>query len=176
MVGSIISLFLFSVLSPDPFGALGETAQLIIGIVVVLLIKGLEAAICGYLGGRTVPVIGEPKGMYGFDRRSAVSVGIVYGIFLLLAVFGLSTLTMRDAEFMPAGLFMKAYLFVGMIMGALIGLLHGLTTVGWRRTGSVIIASIVGFGLGAAALGAGIWAYLGRPRLEQSMRVITFSC
>lgn len=59
------------------------------------------------------------------------------------------------------GPFMKVYLLVGMIFGALIGLLLGLTTVGWRRTGSVIVAGIVGFGLGGAALGAGIWAYLG---------------
>jgi len=62
---------------------------------------------------------------------------------------------------MPAGPFMKVYLLVGLVMGALIGLLLGLTTVGWRRTGSVIVASIVGFGVGGAALGAGIWAYLG---------------
>ena len=70
-------------------------------------------------------------------------------------------LTMRDAAFMPVDPFMKVYLFVGMFMGALIGLLLGLTTVGWRRTGSVILASVAGFGLGGAVLGAGIWAYLG---------------
>ena len=161
MVGNIISEILFSVLSPEPYGSLGEAARLIIGIVLVMVITGFGGAIGGFLGGWTLPVIGEPKGRYGFAWRSAISLGIVYGIFLLLAVFGISMLTMRDAAFLPVGPFMKVYLLVGMIMGALIGLLLGLTTVGWRRTGSVIIASIAGFGLGGAALGAGIWAYLG---------------
>ena len=161
MLGNIVSQLLFSVLSPEPYGSLGEAARLIIGIVLVMVVTGLGGAIGGFLGGWTLPVIGEPKGKYGFAWRSAISLGIVYGIFLLLAVFGISMLTMRDAAFMPVGPFMKVYLLVGMIMGALIGLLLGLTTVGWRRTGSVIIACIAGFGLGGAALGAGIWAYLG---------------
>jgi len=161
LVGNIISQILFKVISAEPYGSLGEAARLIIGILIVMLISGLGAAIGGFLGGWTLPVIGERKGKYGFAWRSAFSVGVVYGIFLLLVVFGLSALTMRDAAFMPVGPFMKVYLLIGMIIGGLIGLLLGLTTVGWRRTGSVFIASIVGFGLGGAALGAGIWAYMG---------------
>ncbi len=161
MVGNIVSQLLFSVLSPNWYGSLGEEARLIIGIVLVMFIAGLGGAIGGFLGGWTLPVIGETKGKYGFAWRSALSVGIVYGIFLLLVILGLSILAMRAAAFIPVGPFMQVYLFVGMIMGALIGSLLGLTTVGWRRTGSVIVAGIVGFGLGGVALGAGIWAYLG---------------
>ncbi len=161
MVGNVVSQILFSVLSPEPYGSLGEAARLIIGIIVVMFVTGLGGAIGGFLGGWTLPVIGEPRGKYGFAWRSAIAVGVVYGTFLLIAVFGLSMLTMRDAAFMPVGPFMNAYLFVGLIFGAFFGLLLGLTTVGWRRTGSLIIASIVGFAFGGAALGAGIWAYLG---------------
>jgi phosphatidylserine/phosphatidylglycerophosphate/cardiolipin synthase-like enzyme len=86
---------------------------------------------------------------------------VVYGTFLLVAIFGLSMLTMRDAAFMPVGPFMNAYLFIGIIFGGLFGSLLGFTTVGWRKTGSVFIAGVVGFALGGAALGVGIWAYLG---------------
>jgi len=161
MVGNIASQLLLSVLSPEPYASLSEEARLIIGIALVMFVTGLGGAIGGFLGGWTLPVIGEPKGKYGFAWRSAISVGIAYGIFLLLIVFGLSIMAMRAAAFIPVGPFMQVYLIVGMIMGALIGLLLGLSTVGWRRTGSVIIAGIVGFGLGGAALGVGIWAYLG---------------
>ena len=161
MVGNVLSQILFSVLSPDVYGRLGEGVRLIIGIVIVMVITGLGGSIGGFFGGWTLPVIGEPKGKYGFAWRSAISLGVVYGTFLLVAVFGLSMLTMRDAAFMPVGPFMNAYLFVGLIFGALVGALLGFTTVGWRKTGSVFIAGVVGFALGGAALGVGIWAYLG---------------
>ena len=161
MLGNIISQILFSVLSPEPYGSLGQVARLLIGIVLVMIITGFGGAIGGFLGGWTLPVIGEPKGKYGYAWRSAISLAIVYGTFLLLVVFGLSALTMRDAAFMPAGPFIKVYLLIGMFVGALIGLLLGLTTAGWRRSGSVIVACIAGFGLGGAAFGAAIWAYLG---------------
>jgi phosphatidylserine/phosphatidylglycerophosphate/cardiolipin synthase-like enzyme len=160
MAGNIVSQVLFGVLSPEPYGMLGEAARLLIGILMVMLITGLGGALGGFLGGWTLPVTGEPKGKYGYAWRSAISLGIVYGTFLLLIVFALSALTLRDAAFMPAGPFMKVYLFIGLISGALIGLLLGLTTVGWRRTGSVIIASIVGFSFGGVAFGAGVWAYM----------------
>ena len=161
MLGNIVSQILFSVLSPEPYGWLGQGARLLIGIFVVMFITGIGGAIGGFLGGWTLPVSGEAKGKYGYAWRSAVSVAVVYGSFLLLVVFGLSALTMRDAAFMPAGPFIKVYLLIGSFAGALIGLLLGLTTVGWRRTGSLIVASIAGFGLGGAAFGAAIWAYLG---------------
>ena len=158
--GNIFSQIIFSMLSPEPYGYFSEGVRLIIGIGLVMIVTGIGAALGGFLGGWTLPVIGEPKGKYGYAWRSAFSTGVVYGAFLLLAVFGLSTLTMRDAAFMPVGPFIKAYLLVGMIMGALVGLLLGLMTVGWRRTGSLIIATVVGFGLGGAVMGAGLWAYL----------------
>ncbi len=160
MVGNVVSQILFSILSPDVYGRLGEAARLIIGIVVVMVITGVGGAIGGFFGGWTLPIVGKPRGKYGFAWRSAIAIGLVYGTFLLLAVFGLSMLTMRDAAFMPVGPFMNAYLFVGLIFGALFGALLGFTTVGWRKTGSVFIAGVVGFALGGAALGVGIWAYL----------------
>jgi phosphatidylserine/phosphatidylglycerophosphate/cardiolipin synthase-like enzyme len=161
MVGNVLSQILFSILSPEVYGKLGEGVRLLIGIVVVMVITGLGGAIGGFLGGWTLPVIGKPKGKYGFAWRSAISVGVVYGTFLLVAIFGLSMLTMRDAAFMPVGPFMNAYLFVGLIFGAIFGAVLGFATVGWRKTGSVFIAGVVGFALGGAALGVGIWAYLG---------------
>jgi len=79
MAGNIVSQLLFSVFSPDVYGALGEAARLIIGIGLVMLITGIGGAIGGFLGGWTLPVIGEPKGQYGYAWRSAISIGVVYG-------------------------------------------------------------------------------------------------
>ena len=107
MIGNVVSQILFSVLSPEVYGKLGEGVRLLIGIVVVMVISGLGGAIGGFLGGWTLPVIGKPKGKYGFAWRSAISVGVVYGTFLLVAIFGLSMLTMRDAAFMPVGPFVN---------------------------------------------------------------------
>ena len=75
MVGNIVSQLLFNVLSPKPYGSLDEEARLIIGIVLVMFITGLGGAIGGFLGGLTLPVIGETKGKYSFAWRSAISVG-----------------------------------------------------------------------------------------------------
>lgn len=160
MLGNILSQIMFTLLSPKPYGALGQAAKLLIGLILVILIVGLGGGIGGFLGGRTLPTVGKPKGKYGYAWRSAISFGIVYGTILFLAVFALAILGMRDAAFMPAGPFAKAFLLVGLITGALVGLLLGLTTVGWRRTGSVILASLVGFGVGGALLGVAVWAYL----------------
>jgi phosphatidylserine/phosphatidylglycerophosphate/cardiolipin synthase-like enzyme len=160
MLGNVLSQLLFSVLSPEPYGQLGQGARLLIGIILVMIITGLGGGIGGFLGGWTLPVIGQSRGKFGYAWRSALSVALVYGTILLLAVFALAMLTMRDAAFMPAGPFAKAFLLVGLIVGALIGLLLGLLTVGWRRMGSVILASLTGFGVGGSLLGVAVWAYL----------------
>ncbi|UCG23122.1 MAG: hypothetical protein JSW55_13280 [Chloroflexota bacterium] len=160
MAGNIVAQILFSLISPLPYGWLGEAARLLIGILVVMIVTGSGAAIGGFLGGWTLPVIGKPMGKYGYAWRSALSVGLVYGTFLVVAVFAISSLTVRDAALLPVSPFMQVYMLVGLITGALIGLLLGLTTVGWRLTGSLVLAGMAGFGLGGAALGAAIWAYL----------------
>ena len=66
LVGNIVSQILFSVISAEPYGSLGQGARLIIGIVIVMIVTGLGGAIGGFMGGWTLPVIGEPKGKVGF--------------------------------------------------------------------------------------------------------------
>ena len=44
----------------------------------------------------------------------------------------------------------------GIIFGIIFGLVLGFSTVNWRQVWRILLASIVGFGLGGAALGYGI--------------------
>ena len=159
-VGSMVSSFLFQVLSPDAYGSLGEAARLIIGVLLVIVILSTGGGIGGFLGGWTLPVVGRPRGRFGYAWRSTITLGLAYSTFLFLAVLGISLLTMTDAAFLPASDFAYVYAVVGAIFGVLFGLLLGLSTVGWRRTGSVVLAAVLGFALGGAGLGVGIWGYL----------------
>lgn len=161
VLGNLLAQVLFAVIAPGAFGRLGENLRLLIGVVLVILIMALAGGIGGFLGGWTLPVIGKERGKYGFAKPTAISMGVVFGTFLFLAVFGISLLTRLDVTSAPAIDYVRIFLFVGAIFGLVYGLLQGMTTVGLRHTGSIVLASTLGFAVGGAGFGLGFWLYFG---------------
>ena len=159
-LGSLISNALFIILDRGFFANVPESSRLLIGLLLVVLILAFGGGIAGFAGGWTLPVIGKPRGKFGYAWRGAISFGTVYSTFLFLAVFGISIMTAFDVAFMPPEEYGVTFLSVGVIFGLLFGLLQGGLTVGLRRTGSIILACILGFGIGGFMLGVGLWAYL----------------
>jgi phosphatidylserine/phosphatidylglycerophosphate/cardiolipin synthase-like enzyme/uncharacterized membrane protein YidH (DUF202 family) len=127
----------------------------------VILIMALAGGIGGFLGGWTLPVVGKERGKYGLAKPTAISMGVVFGTLLFLAVVGISLLTRPDVTSAPAIDYVRIFLFVGAIFGLVYGLLQGVTTVGLRRTGSIVLASTLGFAMGGAGFGLGFWLYFG---------------
>jgi len=160
MLGSLISQALFILFDRTFFAGVPDESRFIIGLLLAILILATGGGIAGFLGGWTLPVIGKPRGKQGYAWRSAISFGVVYSTILFLLVFLISFMTSADVPFQPAGEYGASFMIVGVIFGTLFGLLQGGTTVGLRRTGSVVLASALGFGMGAFFLGVGLWAYL----------------
>jgi phosphatidylserine/phosphatidylglycerophosphate/cardiolipin synthase-like enzyme len=159
-LGNLVSNVLFRLFDRFFFANIPAESRLLIGLIMVIIILALGGGIAGFSGGWTLPVIGKPKGKWGYAWRSAISFGIAYSTSLFLLVFVLSLMTAADAPFMSPVEYGTTFVFAGVIFALLFGLIQGSTTVGIRRTGSVLIASVVGFGIGGFLLGVAVWAYL----------------
>ncbi|MFA9406229.1 MAG: phospholipase D-like domain-containing protein [Anaerolineales bacterium] len=159
-IGNLISNLFFILLDRTFFSSIPPEFRLIAGLLLVILVLAVGGGIAGFTGGWTLPVVGKPRGKRGYAWRGAISFGVVYSTILFLFVFLLSFMTAADVPFMSAAEYGTTFLIVGVIFGLLFGLLQGGITVGLRRTGSVALASVVGFGIGAFFLGVGLWAYL----------------
>ena len=167
MVGNLVSQIVFVLIDPELYSALDDDSRLAVGIFLFAVVSGVGGALGGYIGGRTLPAADRPPGKQGWAWRSAVSFGVLNWLFLFLIAAGLALLAMRASPYVPINLFMQMYLPLGMIVGAFTSLILGLTTVGWRHAGTVTFSGAAGFGLGGAALGAAIWAYLESTTPEQ---------
>jgi len=161
VLGNLISQALFILLDRTFFSSIPPEFRLLAGLILVILVLVVGGGVAGFSGGWTLPVVGKPRGKWGYAWRSAISFGVVYSTILFLFVFLLSFMTAADVPFMSPAEYGTTFLIVGVIFGLLFGLLQGGITVGLRRTVSVALASVVGFGIGAFFLGVGLWAYLG---------------
>ncbi len=158
--GSLVSNTLFTLLDRTFFASISADSRLPIGLLLVVLILGFGGGIAGFMGGWTLPVIGKPRGKWGYAWRSAISFGVIYSTILFLIVLLISFMTAADVAFQSPGEYGVSFLIVGVIFGSFFGLLQGGLTAGIRRTGSIVLASVLGFGMGAFFLGVGLWAYL----------------
>lgn len=157
------------VASPDQESG---TSFLLVGIFLALLIYGLSGAVGGFAGGWSLPLVSrqpsagnregavKKTGRWGYAWQGAISLGVPYGTFLLVATLLTSLLSFYYVSEIPRAQFATQFMLVGALFGALSGLLLGIVTVGWRRSGRVVLAALIGFGLGGALLGLGLRGFL----------------
>jgi hypothetical protein len=138
-----------------------ETTRFTLGVLLVFAIAMTGGGIGGFIGGWTLPVVGRPRGRWGYSWKSAFSLGIPYGTVMYLLIFLIYTLAIGDQAAVPPRQFAILFSIMGGALGLVVGLVLGLTTVG-RRFLRVVAAGLVGFALGGIGLGLALWAFLDR--------------
>lgn len=130
---------------------------LISAIVLVVLGIAVTTGIGGAIGGLALSMIDPILSRSKYIWRTAISAGVTEGILILplLLLTAILALYNNGLDRDPSGQVILFGLY-GLIFGFIFGLILGLTTVGWRQTWRVILGSLVGFGLGGAAIGYGI--------------------
>ncbi len=160
-LGSIAAQLLFRLLSRHPFrGLIPENVLFTIGLLLVFAIAMFGGGIGGFVGGYTLPTVDRPRGRWGYAWHSAVSLGLPFGTILYLLVFLIYSLAVGDLVAIPPDKYAVLFAILGAVIGGLVGLLLGLFTVG-KRFWRVVLAGMLGFGLGGIGLGLGYWAFLG---------------
>jgi len=133
------------------------------GLFFAYLVYGLGSALGGFTGGLTLTVVGGSHGRWGYAWQSAVCYALLYSGFIFSTILAISLLSFYQVDQESPVWFSVQLIVLGVIFGALFGSLMGLLTVGWRRRAwiaRIALASAIGFGLGGAALGSGMWLFL----------------
>jgi phosphatidylserine/phosphatidylglycerophosphate/cardiolipin synthase-like enzyme len=160
-IGSALQIFIAGNVSFAP-GRDQETDFnfLLVGVLLAFLISALTGGIGGFIGGWTLPVVDRPRGRWGYTWQGAISLAIPTGLFLFVTLISISLLTFYSAPDDPPSQFALIFALTGVFYGLLIGLLLGMLTVGWRRSGRVILYALFGFGLGGVGYGLGLREFL----------------
>ena len=159
VLGGILAAYLFSIVTLERFAHLEDAVRLIIGLSFAFVITGLSGAVGGFFGGYSLPLIFQSKGRWGNAWRSAIIMGIPYGLSLypIILVFSLIPFFTEEAS---ASSISIAVMLVGAVFGLLASLLMGFLAIGKRGYASLVWAGTLGFGLGGALLGAGLRAFI----------------
>jgi phosphatidylserine/phosphatidylglycerophosphate/cardiolipin synthase-like enzyme len=136
----------------------GQSLVLLLSTIVLLIIGiGITTGIGGAIGGFALSSIDPIYPRRKYIWRTAISTGVTQAILILPLILLIAVIALydngldRDAsgQVIVFGIF-------GVLYGIIFGLILGLSTVGWRQVWRILLATIIGFGLGGAALGYGV--------------------
>lgn len=163
VIGNIGLYFLVrSQLLRWPLELVPEDQRLVLLITAIVLIilgavvtTGIGGAVAGYVVSVIDPIFPRRKYLW----RTAIATGLTEGLLIipLLLFTAVLALYNNGLDREPTG-FIIVFAIFGAIFGLVFGLIQGLSTVGWRQLWRVLLASILGFGLGGGAIGYGLRA------------------
>ena len=155
-VGNLISFLIFSIASLEKFAPGNDGVRLVAGVLLAFVISGLGAGIGSFFGGKTLPLVDPSRGKWEYAWKSAVAMGIIYGLLLYPMALVVMLFSFYNIGGVPVILFMILFAIVGAVFGLVFGLFFGGWTMGIRHFWRVAGYSAVGFGLGGVVLGAGV--------------------
>jgi hypothetical protein len=155
LIGNLISFFLFEQVPPNWFVYDNPVVRLAAGVLLAFVISGLGGVLGGFIGGWTLPIIGQKGDHWGYAWRSGITFGVGYGLLLFPVILITSLLAYYDVAYTPVFVFALLYGILGLLFGALMGVSLARWTVG-RRYWPITGWSTAGFGLGGIFLGAAI--------------------
>jgi len=142
-LGSALQLFIADAISFAP-GRDQEVGNsfLLIGMLLAFLISALAGGIGGFAGGWTLPVVDRQRGRWGYSWQSEVSLAVPTGLYLFVTMVIISFITFYSHAGDPPTQFGSIFAVAGIFYGLLIGLLQGILTIGWRRSGRIVSALV----------------------------------
>ncbi len=160
VLGSALTAWLISQVTLDRISEASQVVRVLVGVLLAFAIAGLGAAIGGLLGGLTLNAGRAGWNRWSYAWRSGLSLGIPYGGLFYPIILVLAVMSFYNVSEMSPGQYGVSFALFGAILGALVGLLLGLLIVGRKRLGWVVLAGLIGFGLGGVPFGYGVWSYL----------------
>jgi len=164
-VGGVIgnfALFLLirsQVLSwPLRFVPEGQSLVLLLTIIILLLLGiGITTGAGGAIGGYVLSLIDPIYPRKKYIWRTAIATGLTEALLIipLLLFTVILALYNNGLDRDPTGQILVFGIY-GIIFGIIFGLIIGFSTIDWRQVWRILLASIIGFGLGGAAIGYGI--------------------
>ena len=159
--GDVLSFLLFRIApSLRNMDLSKQISTLLFGFILAFIILGIGSGLGGFLGGRSLTAVGQRHSKRGYAWRSALSMALLYGPLVFLAMFTTSLFSFYYVMETPVETFIYLFMIIGAIFGAFFGLVFGVLTIRWRGLGWVILATVIGFGIGGMGLGAGFHAYM----------------
>jgi hypothetical protein len=130
---------------------------LLLAISMVILGIAISAGLGGAIGGYALSTIDPIYSRSKYIWRTAIATGVTEGLLILplLLLIAIIALYNNGLDRDPTGQIIVFGIF-GALFGIIFGLIQGLTTVGWRQVWRVLLASVIGFGLGGAVVGYGL--------------------
>ena len=137
------------------------TELLFVGVVLALLIEAIGSSVGGAIGSLSLSLPPEKQiSKRGKAWRGALSMGIVFSTVLFLSILILFLLSFYSRYDLESSRFSFLFVIVGVVFGGLFGLLLGLLLVRKHGVWQVLLASLVGFGIGGFGLGEFLRRYL----------------
>ena len=161
-LGSLLQLIIVNNVPFSPDRDQGTDPNLIVvGVLIAFLAAALAGGIGGAIGGRLLPVVGEPKVRWGYSWQGAISLAVPNGLLVFATLAIVSLLSFYSVPGDPPSHFTTLFGLTGAFYGALAGIILGVLTVRWGRSGRVVLYSALGFGIGGIGYGLGLRAFLG---------------
>jgi len=134
-----------------------DLVKLISAIVLVIIGIAVTTGIGGAIGGIALSMIDPVYPRRKYIWRAGIAAGATEGILVLPLILLTAVLALYNngLDRDPSGQ-MIIFGIYGVIFGIVFGLILGLSTVGWRQLWRVLLGTMVGFGLGGAAVGYGL--------------------
>ena len=158
-LGAMFAGFLFRVTRLELFTDFEAGARLLIGLILAFVIAGLAGVIGGFAGGYSLIQIDQGRPRWGYAWRSAISIGIPFGLSLYPILMIFSLLAFYNADD-PGTIAVGSFVIVGVLFGIMASAMMSLLSIGRRGFSSLIWAGMIGFGLGGSALGLFLRLYI----------------
>jgi phosphatidylserine/phosphatidylglycerophosphate/cardiolipin synthase-like enzyme len=159
LIGMVAMQLIGSGISPELFLIGGQGLRLAQGILLAFVIAGIGGFFGGFAGGWTLPVVARPKGRWGYAWQSGFTFAVGIGILIFPVLLIISLLSFYEIPTIPARVFGLVFGIVGLVFGLIAGGVLGIWTLR-RFVARITWASALGFALGGAGLGYGLWRYL----------------
>ena len=160
VLGGFISRLLFNTVTLQWVSSKNEALAIVIGVIVGILITSFSVGVGGFIGGRSLQNPTKSKSRNNIALRSAISLGLPYGLLLFPVIFFISTISFYGTADIAPFSFAIFFLILGAIYGLVAGLILGLSTVGRHYFSHIVEASLVGFALGGVVFGLCTYLYL----------------
>ncbi|MDX1435827.1 MAG: phospholipase D-like domain-containing protein [Anaerolineales bacterium] len=155
--GALIATLIFSIISLDFISAIVPGGGIVAGLLLAFVIVGISMGIGGFIGAYSLRTVHQEHGRFGYGWRGSWSFGIPFALLVFLGIVAISLLNFYNVEETPTQAYMTIFAIVGLLFGVVYGILFGLATARVQGFWRVFFASALGFAIGGAGLGFGVW-------------------
>ena len=159
ILGGLVIYAIFSSNLPNLLLDLVRTGRMVGGVLLALLVAALGGAVAGAIGGLALCHAHLSTRWGNYAWHSALSIAITFGLVAIPLTLVVALLGFYELSDVSPLALMIPFGLLGLLFGAISGLVLGMLTVG-RDTWRVVLAGAISFGLGGAGLGQWLFRYL----------------